>query len=130
MYAGWSTQQAGETKRAFELRVQLWIVLGAMCASAALSALVGGLVVQKFGAQTLGAAAFLFFEHPDQMPLPTVPFLWFAAQSPLAGVFGVVVALFFNALFWMNAPNCTLAASRVLMAMSSDHVLPEIGSGS
>jgi amino acid transporter len=124
VYAGWSTQQAGETKKAVELRVQLWIVLGAMLASALLSALLGGLVVQKFGAQTLGAGAFLFFEHPDQMPLPTVPFLWFAAHSAVASVFGVVVALLFNALFWMNAPNCTLAASRVLMAMSSDHVLP------
>jgi len=45
-------------------------------------------------------------------------------NSPAARVFGVLVALMFNALFWMNAPNCTLAASRVLMAMSSDRILP------
>lgn len=124
IYAGWSTQQAGEIKKAFELRAQLAIVLGAMLASALLSSLVGGLVVHKLGAQTLGAGTFLFFEHPDQMPLPTVPFFWFAADSFPASVFGVVVALLFNALFWMNAPNCTLAASRVLIAMSSDRILP------
>jgi APA family basic amino acid/polyamine antiporter len=124
VYAGWSTLQAGETKKAFELREQLKVVLGAMLASAFLSALFGGLVVQKFGARTLGAGAFLFFQHPEKMPLPTVPFLWFAVSSPMARVFGLVVAVMFNALFWMNAPNCTLAASRVLMAMSSDRVLP------
>lgn len=124
VYAGWSTLQAGETKKAFELREQLKVVLGAMLASAFLSALFGGLVVEKFGAQTLGAGAFLFFHHPDKMPMPTVPFLWFAAGSASARAFGLVVALMFNALFWMNAPNCTLAASRVLMAMSSDRVLP------
>ena len=124
VYAGWSTLQAGETKKAFELRSQIKIILGAMLASAFLSALLGGLVVFRIGAHTLGAGAFLFFQHPDQMPLPTVPFLWFAENSPSAGAFGLVVAVFFNALFWMNAPNCTLAASRVLMAMSSDRILP------
>jgi amino acid transporter len=124
VYAGWSTLQAGETKKAFELRAQLKIILGAMLASALLSAVLGGLVVEKLGARTLGASAFLFFQHPNQMPLPTVPFLWFAVSSPAARAFGLVVALLFNALFWMNAPNCTLAASRVLMAMSSDRILP------
>lgn len=124
VYAGWSTLQAGETKKAFELRAQLKIIVGAMLASALLSALLGGLVVEKLGAKTLGASAFLFFQHPNQMPLPTVPFLWFAVNSPAARAFGLVVALLFNALFWMNAPNCTLAASRVLMAMSSDRILP------
>ena len=124
VYAGWSTLQAGETKKASELRAQLKIILGAMLASAILSALLGGLVVQKLGAQTVGAGAFLFFLHPNQMPMPTVPFLWFAVSSPAARAFGLIVALLFNALFWMNAPNCTLAASRVLMAMSSDRVLP------
>ena len=124
VYAGWSTQQAGETRDASQLRAQVIIILGAMLASAALSALVGGLVVHKFGAQALGASAFLFFEHPDQMPLPTVPFLWWADGSATAHALAVLVAVFFNTLFWMNAPNCTLAASRVLMAMSSDRVLP------
>jgi amino acid transporter len=124
VYAGWSTQQAGETRDASRLRAQVWIILGAMVGSAVLSALVGGLVAFKFGPRVLGAGAFLFFEHPDQMPLPTVPFLWWADISTAARVFAVVVAIFFNALFWMNAPNCTLAASRVLMAMSSDRILP------
>jgi basic amino acid/polyamine antiporter, APA family len=124
VYAGWSTLQAGETKKAFELRAQVKIILGAMLASALLSALLGGLVVHRLGARTLGAGAFLFFRHPDRMPLPTVPFLWFAVNSPATRIFGLVVALLFNSLFWMNAPNCTLAASRVLMAMSSDRVLP------
>jgi basic amino acid/polyamine antiporter, APA family len=124
VYAGWSTLQAGETKKAFQLRWQLFIILGAMLTSAFMSALLGGLVVEKMGARTLGAGVFLFFWHPEQMPLPTVPFLWFAKGSPSAGAFGLVVAILLNALFWMNAPNCTLAASRVLMAMSSDRVLP------
>jgi amino acid transporter len=124
VYAGWSTLQAGETKKAFEFRSQLKVILGAMVASGLLSALFGGIVTERFGARTLGAAAFLFFQHPSQMPVPAVPFLWFAVGSPSARIFGIVVALMFNTLFWMNAPNCTLAASRVLMAMSSDRILP------
>lgn len=124
VYAGWSTQQAGETRDASRLRVQIFIILGAMTASAVLSALLGALVAFRFGAESLGASAFLFFEHPDQMPLPTVPFLWWVDTSSAARIFGVVVAVFFNAFFWMNAPNPTLAASRVLMAMSSDRILP------
>ncbi len=124
VYAGWSTQQAGETRDADRLRAQVYIIAGAMLASAALSAVIGGLVAAKIGPQTLGSAAFLFLEHPEAMPVPTVPFLWWADISPSARVFAVVVALVFNALFWMNAPNPTLAASRVLMAMSSDRILP------
>ena len=124
VYAGWSTQQAGETKNASQLRAQVFIILGAMLASAVLSAFLGGLVAHQFGAKTLGASAFLFFEHPDQMPLPVVPFFWWADGSSWARLLAVIVALFFNALFWMNAPNPTLAASRVLMAMSSDRILP------
>lgn len=124
VYAGWSTQQAGETRDADRLRAQIFIIAGAMLGSAALSALIGGLVAVKFGPETLGAAAYLFLEHPEAMPVPTVPFLWWADISAAARVFAVVVALLFNALFWMNAPNPTLAASRVLMAMSSDRILP------
>lgn len=124
VYAGWSTQQAGETRDASELRAQVFIILGAMTASAVLSAILGGLVAHKIGPEVLGASAFLFLEHRGQMPLPVVPFLWWADGSAATRVFAVVVALFFNALFWMNAPNPTLAASRVLMAMSSDRILP------
>jgi amino acid transporter len=124
VYAGWSTQQAGETRHADRLRAQVSIILGAMLGSAALSALVGGLIAAKLGGETLGAAAYLFFEHPEAMPLPTVPFLWWADTSLTTRLFAVAVALLFNALFWMNAPNPTLAASRVLMAMSSDRILP------
>lgn len=124
VYAGWSTQQAGETRDADRLRAQVFIILGAMLVSGALSALVGGLVAAKLGPEALGAAAFLFLEHPEAMPLPTVPFLWWADVSPAASVFAVAVALLLNVLFWMNAPNPTLAASRVLMAMSSDRILP------
>ena len=35
VYAGWSTQQAGETKEAVVLRAQVFIIVGAMCGSAA-----------------------------------------------------------------------------------------------
>ncbi len=124
VYAGWSTQQAGETRDASQLRAQVFIILGAMITSAIFSALLGTLVAYRFGASSLGASAFLFFEHPDQMPVPVVPFLWWADGSSWARLLAVIVALFLNALLWMNAPNPALAASRVLMAMSSDRILP------
>jgi amino acid transporter len=44
-----------------------------------------------------------------------------------------LAAVLFNAWFWMWAPDITLAASRVLLAMSADRLLPrwmgEIGAG-
>lgn len=130
VYLGWSTQQSGETKRAGELGVQMRVILVSMVMTAVLSAGIGGLTVQRFGAQTLGASAYLFLQAPESMPLPTVPFIWFCASgSGAAETFGVLTALLFNALFWMYVPNSTLAASRVLLAMSSDRVLPRwIGS--
>ncbi len=125
VYSGWSTQQAGETKRAGELRVQLFVILGSLVSTAALSIVVGGLVMDRFGPAVLGASAFLFFEHPDAMPLPTIPFFWFVADTGrLGGLVAVFLVVLFNSFFWIYAPNSTLAASRVLLAMSSDRILP------
>jgi amino acid transporter len=125
VYLGWSTQQSGETRRAGELGVQMRVILVSMLVTAALSAAIGGLTVERFGARTLGAGAYLFLQAPESMPLPTVPFLWFCTSGSRASeAFGMITALLFNALFWMYVPNSTLAASRVLLAMSSDRVLP------
>lgn len=125
VYAAWSTQQAGEIKRASEPRVQLVVILGSMVATALVSAIFGALIVDRFGPGTLGASAFLFFRHPESMPLPTIPFFWFVLTTSWAGKFlGIVLVILFNSLFWMYVPNATLAASRVMLAMSSDRVLP------
>ncbi len=125
VYAAWSTQQAGEIKRASEPRVQLVVILGAMLATAIVSAVLGALVVDRFGSVTLGASAFLFFRHAESMPLPVIPFFWFVVAASWAGkIFAIVLIVLFNSLFWMYAPNATLAASRVMLAMSSDRVLP------
>ncbi|MHB8867220.1 MAG: amino acid permease [Thermoleophilia bacterium] len=125
VYAAWSTQQAGEIKRASEPRVQFMVILGAMLTTALASALLGALVVDRFGSTTLGAAAFLFLRFPESMPLPVNPLFWFVSTASGAGkIFAGVLAILFNSLFWMYAPNATLAASRVMLAMSTDRVLP------
>ena len=125
VYLGWHVQQSGETRRATSLKTQLWVILGSMWLTAAMSIGLGALVNARFEASRLAAGAYLFLFHPESLPVPTVPFFWFSQDAGLrTGLVAVTLALLFNAMFWMYAPNATLAASRVLLAMSSDHVLP------
>ncbi len=124
VYAGWSTQQAGETRDADRLRAQVFIILGAMLGSAALSALVGGLVAAKFGARDARGRGLPVLRASRGDAATDRAVLVVGRPLPRHASFAVVVAILFNALFWMNAPNPTLAASRVLMAMSSDRILP------
>jgi basic amino acid/polyamine antiporter, APA family len=125
IYPAWSVQQSGEIKRAGELRMQLLMIVVAEIVTVLLSAGVLALAISRFGAEFLGASAFLFFGHPEQLPMPVAPFFGlFMGSLWTNGLVMVVVAILFNAWFWMWAPDITLAASRVLLAMSSDRLLP------
>lgn len=125
IYPAWSVQQSGEIKRAGELRMQLIMIVLAGLLTVLLSAGVLALAISRFGGEFLGASAYLFFRHPDQLPMPVAPFFGFFMGSLWTnGLVMVIVAVLFNAWFWMWAPDITLAASRVLLAMSSDRLLP------
>jgi amino acid transporter len=125
IYPAWGVQQGGEIKRAGELRMQFVMIVLAEVLTAVLSAVVLALAISRFGKEFLGASAYLFFRHPDQLPMPVAPFFGlFMGSLWTNGLAMVAVAVLFNAWFWMWAPDITLAASRVLLAMSSDRLLP------
>lgn len=125
IYPAWSVQQAGEVRRADSLRAQTIVILGAEAVTVVLAAGVLAIVLALVDRQALAAAAYLFFQAPESMPVPTLPFFWFL-QSGLwpGGVVALALCALFNAWFWMWVPDITLAATRVLESMSSDRSLP------
>jgi amino acid transporter len=125
IYPAWSVQQGGEIRRAASLRSQLMMILGAEVITVVLTIAVLHMVVAHLGREYLEASAYLFFHRPEAVPGQVVPFLGILHVSGwLWGVPLVLTALVFNAWFWMWAPDITLAASRVLLAMSSDRLMP------
>lgn len=127
IYPAWSVQQAGEIKRAHELRAQVFMIVGAEVVTALLTATVVGLGVSRVGREFLGSAAYLWSYHREALPLPVGPFFgFFLSFVGPSGVLALItVAILYNAWFWMWAPDITLGASRVLLAMSSDRLLPD-----
>jgi amino acid transporter len=125
IYPAWSVQQGGEIRRAHELRVQVLMIVGAEIVTVAVALMTLSMVMKQLGADYLGASAYLFFHSPGSLPGDVVPFVGILHVSGwLGGVPLVFMAILFNAWFWMWAPDITLAASRVLLAMSSDRLLP------
>jgi amino acid transporter len=127
IYPAWSVQQAGEVRRADSLRAQTIVILGAEAVTVVLSAGVLALVLALVDRRALAAAAYLFFEAPESMPVPTLPFFWYFLDGRWPGaVVALALCALFNAWFWMWVPDVTLAATRVLESMSSDRSLPRV----
>jgi basic amino acid/polyamine antiporter, APA family len=125
IYPAWSVQQGGEIRRSEALRTQLLMILGAEVATVALTVVVVRMVVAQLGREYLGAGAYLFLHAPESLPGEVVPFIGMLHFGGwLHGIPLVLTAVVFNAWFWMWAPDITLAASRVLLAMSSDRLMP------
>jgi amino acid transporter len=126
IYVAWGVAQGGEIKSGNSLRAQMIQMPGAEVFSALVAAILAGLLVSRIGTDFLGSIGFLYTEASDSYPLPVAP-LFGAFVGALAenGVLLILVAVAFNAWFWMWHPNITLAASRVLLAMSFDRILPD-----
>lgn len=125
IYPAWSVQQAGEVRHADSLRAQTTVILGAEAVTVALAAGVLAIVLAVVDRESLAGAAYLFFQAPESMPVPTLPFFWFFRGTLWpGGVVALSLCVLFNAWFWMWVPDITLAASRVLESMSSDRSLP------
>jgi APA family basic amino acid/polyamine antiporter len=130
IYVAWGVAQGGEIKSGNSLKAQMFQMPGAEVFSALVAAGLAALLVSRIGAEFLGAVGYLYTQAPDSYTLPVAP-LFGAFVGTLASnsALMVIVALAFNLWFWMWHPNITLAASRVLLAMSFDRVLPDrIGS--
>ncbi len=124
IYPGWVAFQSAEVRRAGELRVQMSTIVGAKLIAVAFALLVLPLPVKHVGEELFGASVYLALHDPASfwrlLPrlfgLPTAPWLSYVGLTCLA------VAI--NSWFWAWVPNHTLAASRVMLAMSWDRLLP------
>lgn len=122
----WGVMQGGEIKRAGSLRSNIVAIAGAEVFSFIVIAIFAGLLVSIVGSDFLFASGGLFFEGSPDNPLPVPPFFGFfvalAAGSP---VFIWIAFVMFFCWYIMLAPNAPLGATRVMLAMSFDRVLPE-----
>lgn len=124
IYPGWVAFQAAEVKRVGELKVQMFTIVGGKAASIAFALIALPLPIRHFGEELFGASAYLALHDPPSFWI-LAPRLFTLPSAPWLGtiiLFSLAVTV--NTWFWMWVPNHTLAASRVLLAMSWDRVLP------
>jgi APA family basic amino acid/polyamine antiporter len=122
----WGVQQAGEIKRANSLRGNLMSIAGAEVFSFVIIAIFAGLLVSKVGTDFLYASGNLFYSGSPDNPLPVPPFFgFFVALASGSPIFIWIAFVMFFCWFIMLAPNAPLGATRVIVAMSFDRVLPD-----
>jgi APA family basic amino acid/polyamine antiporter len=124
IYPAWGVQQAGEIKRANNLRANMWSIVGAEVFSFVIVAILGALLVSRIGEHFLFAAGSI--QTATNNTLPVAPFFgFFAALVGGSTLFIWIAFIMFVAWFWMWFPNIVLGGTRVMIAMSFDKILPE-----
>jgi basic amino acid/polyamine antiporter, APA family len=122
----WGVMQGGEIKRAGSLRKNLYAIAGAEVFSFIVIAIFAALLVTIVGSQFLFASGGLFYSGAANNPLPVPPFFgFFVAVAQGSPVFIWIAFIMFFCWYIMLAPNAPLGATRVMLAMSFDRVLPE-----
>jgi APA family basic amino acid/polyamine antiporter len=122
----WGVMQGGEIKRAGSLRSNLYAIAGAEVFSFVVIALFAGLLVSIVGGDFLFASGGLFYGASPDNPLPVPPFFgFFVAVANSSPIFIWIAFIMFFCWYIMLAPNAPLGATRVMLAMSFDRVLPE-----
>jgi amino acid transporter len=122
----WGVQQAGEIKRANSLRGNILSIAGAEVFSFIIIAIFAALLVSKVGTDFLYASGNLFYSGSADNPLPVPPFFgFFVALASGSAIFIWIAFVMFFCWFIMLAPNAPLGATRVMLAMSFDRVLPD-----
>lgn len=125
IYPAWSVQQAGEIKRANNVKANSYAIVGAEIFSFIAVAILGALIVSRVGNEFLFASGSLFYGGGDT-PLPVPPFFgFFVALVASSPIFIWIAFIMFFAWFWMWFPNITLGGTRVMLAMAFDRILPE-----
>ncbi len=124
IYPGWIAFQAAEVKKASSLRVQSLTIVVGKVVSIGFALVLLPLPISHMGEELFGASAYLAVHDPDAFWV-LAPRLFSTAGTPwLAWVTLFSLAIAANAWFWLWVPNHTLAASRVLLAMSWDRLAP------
>ena len=122
----WGVMQGGEIKRAGSLRANLYAIAGAEVFSFVIIAIFAALLVSIVSSEFLFASGGLFYGASPDNPLPVPPFFgFFVALASGSPVFIWIAFIMFFCWYIMLAPNAPLGATRVMLAMSFDRVLPE-----
>lgn len=126
IYPAYGVQQAGEIKRANSVTSNVRAMLGAEVFSFIALAIIGALLVKTVGHDFLYASGNLALSGADNNPLPVPPFLGFLfAIAGKAAIFFWLGFVMFICWVLMFFPNAWLGASRNIMAMAQDRILPE-----
>ena len=124
IYPGWIAFQAAEVKRASSLPVQSVTIVAGKVVSVVFALILLPLPISHMGEELFGASAYLAVHDPAAFWV-LAPRLFSISAAPwLAWVTLLSLAIAANAWFLLWVPNHTLAASRVLLAMSWDRLLP------
>ena len=124
IYPGWVAFQSSEVRRAGDLRVQLSTIVGAKVIAVLFALLLLPLPVKHIGEELFGASVYLALHNPASF-WHLLPRLFGLPEAPWLSYVGLTcLAVAVNAWFWAWVPNHTLAASRVMLAMSWDRLLP------
>jgi APA family basic amino acid/polyamine antiporter len=124
IYPGWVAFQSAEVRRVGELRVQMTTIVGAKAAAILFALVVLPLPIRHVGEELFGASVYLALNDPASF-WQLMPRLFGLPAAPwLSAVILVSLAIAINTWFWAWVPNHTLAASRVMLSMSWDRLLP------
>lgn len=122
----WGVMQGGEIKRAGSLRSNVYAIAGAEVFSFVIIAIFAALLVSIVGSDFLFASGGLFYGASPDNPLPVPPFFgFFVALASGSPIFIWIAFIMFFCWYIMLAPNAPLGATRVMLAMSFDRVLPD-----
>ncbi|HEY2600917.1 MAG TPA: APC family permease [Thermoleophilaceae bacterium] len=122
----WGVMQGGEIKRANSLRGNIYSIAGAEVFSFIVIAIFAALITSKVGTHFLYASGNLFYTGSPKNVLPVAPFFgFFVALASGSAIFIWIAFIMFFCWFIMLAPNAPLGATRIMLAMANDKVLPD-----
>ncbi len=128
-WAFWSVQQAGEIKKAEDLKNQLIIIPGSGLFTALIWIIMAAGLVFVVGQEFIASIAFLAFEHPEVLITVISPYSSFFA-SIARPEFALVLSLILLIGFWSSSYqinyNTILGPIKIMLAGSFDRVLPEV----
>jgi amino acid transporter len=116
---------AGEIRDTGSVKTKMWQILGSLLFLVVVAGTFTYLLTSRVGTELLSSAAYLYYNAPDQSPIPVSPFFGFfvAAMANNPIIAGIAAVTIFT---WMQMaiPNGYIYGSRALLAMAMDRVVP------
>jgi amino acid transporter len=124
IYPGWVAFHAAEVRDVGDLRTQLATIVGAKVISIGFALVLLPLPLKHLGEELFGSSVYLALADPASF-WQLAPRLFGLPNVPWLGpIILICLAVAVNTWFWTWIPNHALAASRVMLAMSWDRLLP------